>query len=447
MVEDVTEEAIGALRNDAFRAYALTYAEIERDFREAVKAYGLDFADESEGVTQGQLARRVGTLARRGVHVENDRKSIHLNWISQACLTCRKGVGSETFLASTQCPRNCYFCFNPNQRDYEYYLTHVHDLAGELRERREAGVRYRDLALTGGEPLLHVEETVAFFKLAREFYPQAYTRLYTSGAPFDEALLGRLQEAGLSEIRFSVKLDEPPEAVGATLERMAMCVGRIPSVMVEMPVMPDQVLQMKDLLVRLDALGIQGINLLELCFPLHNAHQFARRGYRLKARPYRVLYDYFYAGGLPIDGSEAACVELLEFAADEGLKMGVHYCSLENKFTGQVYQQNTYIDAAQPWHVMSGRDYFLKSAKVFGADMTPVETALRSVGEQRMQRNDEYRYLEFPLSALTHLTSIAPNVEVAVSLSIAEQREEGPVLRELAVQKTTPATFDPASDV
>lgn len=447
MVEEITGDRLDDIENAAFRKYAETYVEIERDFKQAVSDFGLNFASESEDVTNGNLSRRVDALAARGARVENDRKSIHLNWISPACLTCRKGVGSETFLSSTQCSRNCYFCFNPNQMDYEYYLNHVHDLTGELKQRHKDGVRYHDLALTGGEPLLHPDESVAFFELVARLYPKAYTRLYTSGANFDEGVLARLQAAGLDEIRFSVKLDEPAAAVDATLERIALCVGRFRSVMVEMPVMPDQVPQMKELLVRLDALGIQGINLLELCFPLHNAAEFAKRGYQLKARPYRVLYDYFYAGGLPVDGSEAACIELLEYALDEGLRMGVHYCSLENKFSGQVYQQNTFIDIDQPWRVKSERDYFLKSAKVFGADVAFVQAALRSIGESRMRRSRKDGYLEFPLSALPELAKTMPNIEVAVSISIAEQREEGPMLRELAVQKTTPGSFDCDCDI
>ena len=447
MVESTTSKSLFSIKNPAFRAYARSYDGIERDFMAAVRSFGLGFAEESEDVTHGKLSERVDALEARGAYVENDRKSIHLNWISPACITCRKGVGTETFLTSTQCPRNCYFCFNPNQADYEYYLTHVHDVAGELRQRHAAGVKYRDLALTGGEPLLHADRTVAFFKRAAKLYPKAYTRLYTSGWRLDEALLSRLQSAGLSEIRFSVKLEESQASIDEALAQMEMCVGHIPSVMVEMPVMPDQVDQMKELLVRLNAIGIQGINLLELCFPMANAPEFAKRGYKIKAKPYRVLYNYVYAGGLPIDGSEAACIELLEFAADEGLSLGVHYCSLENKFSGQVYRQNSFIDVACPWHVMSERDYFLKSAKVFGRDVEPVGQVLHAMGERRMERNDDHRSLEFPLEVLPELAETMPDIEVAVCYSIAEHREQGDVLRELAVFKTTPATFDSQTDL
>ena len=447
MVEDITSETLGLIKNKAFRAYAQTYADIEADFRESVRSFGLDFAGAEEAHTDRALDARTDALASLGVRVENDRKSFVWNWISPACLTCRKGVGTETFLSSVQCPRNCFFCFNPNQEDYDYYLTHVHDMAGELQGRHDQGVRYVDLALTGGEPLLHPRESIAFFQKAAELYPDAYTRLYTSGSGLDENVLAELVGAGLKEIRFSVKMEDSPALIDATLRKIASCRGRIPCVMVEMPVMPDQVPQMQELLVRLDELGIDGINLLELCFPLHNASEFSKRGYRLKHRPYRVLYNYFYAGGLPIAGSEEACLDLVEFAARQGLRMGVHYCSLENKFTGQVYQQNRFIHAAREQQVMSERDYFLKSAKVFGRDVAAAEHVLRTAGEQRLAYDAGDQTLEFPLESMSVLAQSRPNMEVAVCLYIAEQRDEGPVLRELGIQRTTAASFDPQTDL
>lgn len=447
MLEDTTGKMLAKIKNPAFRSYARIYSDIERDFMGTIRSFGLEFASNSKDVTRGQLAKRVDALASQAVNVENDRKSIWINAISPSCLTCRQGVGTETFLTSTQCPRNCYFCFNPNQMQYEYYLSHEHDVCAELRQHVAAGVRYKDLALTGGEPLLHPDLTVSFFELASQLCPGAYTRLYTSGFGLDEELLARLQATGLSEIRFSIKLEESQASIQDTLAKMQLCLGRIPSVMVEMPVMPDQVSQMKELLAQLDSLGIQGINLLELCFPLNNAPEFARRGYRLKSRPYRVLYNYYYAGGVPVDGSEAACIELLEFAVEAGLHMGVHYCSLENKFSGQIYQQNRYSHVAQPWHTMSGRDFFFKSAKVFGADTDMVEVVLRSMGERRMIRDADSDSLEFPVAAIPSLAGILPSVEVAVCLHVAEIREQGEVLRELAIYKTTPTAFDLESDI
>ena len=159
-----------------------------------------------------------------------------------------------------------------------------------------------------------------------------------------------------------------------TLDAIERAVAFIPDVMVEMPVGPHDGLAMKELLARLDAIGVRGVNLLEFGFPLCNAEAFAERGLELRQNPYPILYNYWYAGGLPIAGSEAECLELMRFAAERGLKLGVHYCSLDNKNTGQIYQQNKgfLLDkafaAAHGWLHFDEGDYFLKCVKVVGND-------------------------------------------------------------------------------
>ena len=169
----------------------------------------------------------------------------------------------------------------------------------------------------------------------------------------------------------------------------------------------------------LDRLGVDSINLLEFCFPWRNAAEFAARGYRVRVPPFRVLYDYWYAGGLPVAGSELACLDLVEFARAEGLRMGVHYCSLENKHTGQIYQQNTQKPAPAPL-ALSARDYFLRSAKVFGSDVPRTRRALRSAGVDRCEPNRDFDYLEFPLAAIQALAGL--DVEIGLSANVMEQR-------------------------
>ncbi|MBR2789506.1 MAG: radical SAM protein [Eggerthellaceae bacterium] len=332
MLTPLTDETVAGIRNPDLARYARRRLALDREFLDAVGAFGLERATKPEGAEA-----RVARLQELGVFGENDGKSFHTGWISPACVACRMGVDTETFLTSTQCPRKCFFCFNPNQEDYEYFLTHDNDIAQQLMDRFRAGARFRFLGITGGEPLLHYERVLDFLDVAGVLAPDAYTRLYTSGAGLTPARAREMAEAGLDEVRFSIKVEDSAAARERVLETIGESVGVFDAVMVEMPVAPDQVAFMKELLVRLDALGVRGINLLELCFPFHNAGEFAKRGYRIKETPYRIPYDYWYAGGLPIAGSESACLELVAFAAERGLKLGVHYCSLENKLTGQVY--------------------------------------------------------------------------------------------------------------
>lgn len=438
MIEKVTAANIEGIANPAFRNYARRYVDIEEGFRDAVADFGVPFAEPSG--EEGREAA-VDELASLGVRVLNDGKSLISGWQSPACEACRLGLETETYVMTLACPRRCFFCFNPNQADFDGRAVAPRDAVGRLEARAREGAELRHVALTGGEPLLFPDEAVAFFERARELFPGVHTRLYTSGAGLDRAMLARLRGAGLDEIRFSIKTDEAAAAVEEALGIIGEAVGVIPDVMVEMPVMPGELELMKELLVRLDELGARGINLLELGFPLFNGEEFARRGLRLKAEPYRVLYDYAYAAGLPVAGSEEACLELLAFALEAGLTLGVHYCSMENKHTGQVFQQNAPHAAAYPLRQMSGRDHFLKSARAFGADRAPVREILRR-GEVGFGDDEDFDFTEFPLDAVALLRDGLPDVELAVSYAICEPRDGEVVLRELRLDATTPSTFD-----
>ena len=172
------------------------------------------------------------------------------------------------------------------------------------------------LALTGGEPLLHKEQAIAFFEYAHAHFPDVYTRLYTCGDHVEAQVLEDLKDAGLQEIRFSIRMHDFARGQRSVFERIALAKDFIPHVMVEMPVLPGTLEEMKEILLELDRLGLYSINLLELCYPLANAEVYREKGFKVKSRPFRVLYDYWYAGGVPIAGSELVCLDLLQFAAE-----------------------------------------------------------------------------------------------------------------------------------
>jgi len=282
--------------------------------------------------------------------------------------------------------------------------------------------------------------------VVQQLYPESYTRLYTSGAFFDAATAEALAQAGLDEIRFSVKTEDSKADLDETFERIRLARATLPFVVVEMPVMPDELEVMQQLLVRLDQANIDGINLLELGFPFNNAEEFAKRGYKLKPKLFRTLYNYTYAAGLPIAGSEEACLKLLGFALDRELKLGVHYCSLENKYSSQVYLQNIgYKDAFKSCD-FSKRDYFLKSAKAFGIDANRIERFLSKRGLKDFRREDN-SLVEFSPTYINRLRKDFPNIQLGLSYYIVEGEGRNVSLRELRLDLTTPKTFDLSLDL
>lgn len=427
--------SIGRIRNPVFKAYAEQYQRIYDDFMDNVKAFGLPFAANREA----EIAAARAELSRMGVMIRNNGAALASGEVCGACAACRTGVDSYTGVISLMCHRNCFFCFNPNQGEYERYADGKKDWALELEQvyRRNPDLKY--IALTGGEPLLHKNEAVGFFEKARAYWPDVSMRLYTSGDLLDETTLQRFRAAGLEEIRFSLKLDDEPERMESVYAAMELAGRYVPRVMVEMPVLPDGEAAMKAILDRLEAMGVFGINLLELCFPFNNAPAFAARGYELRNPPYQTLYNFWYAGGLPVDGSELLALRLMRYALEKQYRLVVHYCSLENKHFGQIYMQNSGMNT-DACCVMSDRDFYIKTIKVFGADMARAERILREKHRRDYDADRENGFLRMSPSCAALLKNTG--MEMAVSYNVREMREDGLCLRELRLDYLRASEFD-----
>lgn len=370
---------IDKLAREEYRAYMTHFHDEAKLLRRVMEAQGVEI-DPSPSATEAACIELRRQLESAGARFRNDGKSIVYGALSPACARCRTGVRSVSEFISLACDKACWFCFNPNQCDYETYRARKKDCTAELDAFREQMGNLDYVALTGGEPLLFPQDTLAFFQHARTTNPNCHTRLYTSGTNLTEALLRDLAKSGLEEIRFSLKLDATPAERERVWAALGMAVGIIPSVMIEMPVIPGTEDEMKQILERLDQAGAFGINLLEFCFPLHNAQAYAKRGLKLSANPYRIPYDYGYAGALPIAGSEELALRLMLWGIERGLGIGMHYCSLENKNTAQVYAQNEEGRLNLPHYRFSPRTFFYETIRAFEAPAKEASRALDALG-------------------------------------------------------------------
>lgn len=374
-------------------------------------------------------------------HCENGGASIWRQWISRACLACRTGKNTGSVFVDLRCTRNCYFCFNENQPHKDRFKAQKRDIELELKQAHKAGAHYDCLAITGGEPLLNKERVLSFLGLARRLYPDVHLRLYTNGELADKATLEELGASGLNEIRFSIKPNDVADTRSLVLANIERAVSLIDDVVIEMPVMPGTADEMKALMMRADAMGVRGMNLLELCFPLHNAEEFRRRGFKLRHRPRKYPHDYWYAGGIPIAGSEKEALELLRFAANEGLRIGVHYCSTDNRNTAQVHFQNkefcvdAHLRRTYPWYDFD-EDGFLKCAKAYGADAEEIKAWLDSTGHVIYGYDSDGPAIAFQRALLDDIRKALPHVVVGESAAVLDEREDGlRMLRELSVRE------------
>lgn len=438
MVTDINEDTIKVVKNPVFKEYASFYLDISKNFIEQIEQYGISFDKNPD--TNIETKEVLNRIKQKQAIFRNDDKSIYNNFISPACEACAKGIGSVTTYISLMCHRDCYYCFNANQEDYELFNNSKTDWKSQLKDimRKEKDINY--IALSGGEPLLHKEDTFQYFKYIKNHMKNVHTRLYTSGDLLDEKLAKELGESGLKEIRFSIKLEDSLELHKTVLKKIALGRQYIPKVVVEMPVIPGTFEEMKQLIFDLEKLKVDGINLLEFCFPYNNVEEYVKRGFKLKYPPFKVLYNYWYSGGLAVCGSELLSLKLLEFILDNDLKLGAHYCSLENKHTGQIYKQNTISKAAWKNVIFSNRDYYLKTAKVFGKDISKAISVFNKNGIGDYQENKDYGFLQFQPEKIKYL--IDTEIEVAISYNVTEERDDMTYLRELKVDYTTPETFN-----
>lgn len=440
MIIPLGDDLLALEENPQLQKEAISYIQIQEDFYKQVSRLGFAFAPRSDGA---QLKERLVRLERGGAVFCNGGRSIHVGGLSPACTACERGIGSRTFFISFQCNRNCYFCFNHSMKDYGYYLQHERDYQKDLHALAKKDPDLKFVGLSGGEPLLHPKKVIDFFQTARALFPKAHMRLYTNGDFIDSAILRALSKAGLSEIRFSIKMEDFYE--GKTIfERLVASNESNLATMVEMPVEPGTEGIMQGILKELDRIGIFGINLLEMLCSLVHPGAYKERGYRIKNPPWDVLYDYWYPGTLPIAGSEEACLGLLEYALREGLELGVHYCSGENKHTSQLFRQNAGGPIPKT-HTFSEKSYFLVSAKVFGKDATDVLKVLRKAGFQKFRFDPVDRILEFPVHLVPSLPN--PDTMVGITTSALEHSKGEVFLRELKLDLTTPRIFNPATDV
>lgn len=393
--------------NEALDRARAAYEAVGERYVEALRAKGLRFQSREEGLAEQERCRELRRkLAGVGVAVRNGGASLSAGHLSPACVECTGPDGSETFSTTFRCHRDCYFCFNRNVADYERFFRDGCPWEEEL-ERAAAERQLACIGLTGGEPLLNLDDSIRFLERARELFPGAHRRMYTSGDLLTAEGAERLRDAGLDEIRFSVKDDDPPEMQEKVLAAMELARGRIPSVMAEMPVIPGAEEPMRALLQRFDEVGLDGINLLEFCFPFCNWPEFDRRGFSLKDPPFDVMYDYGYSGGLAVAGSEELILRLVLWARQQGLRLGLHYCSLDNKHRSEIRQKNERARGAHPCLAFDEDDFFLKAAKVFGPDVPVVRAALAQAGCADTMEDADEDSLTFPPAWLPALEGAA----------------------------------------
>lgn len=234
--------------------------------------------------------------------------------VSPGCRLCGEGHWSCLFV-NNRCNCNCFYCPAPQ---IDTAIPETQGLTFENPENYIAYIKkmgFKGVALSGGEPLLTFDKTIDFLtKIKKEFGSSVYVWMYTNGTLLDEEKATILAKTGLDEIRFDLT------ATDYNTKKLKLALGKIPNVTVEIPAIPEETGQLKNMVVELDSLGVNYLNL----------HQIRLTPYNLKNLLNRN-YTFLHGHRVTVLESELAALEIISFIFKQGLKLPVNYCSFHYK--------------------------------------------------------------------------------------------------------------------
>ncbi|MBI3289129.1 MAG: radical SAM protein, partial [Elusimicrobia bacterium] len=240
--------------------------------------------------------------------------TLYTRRLPPGCRSCLAGRGSN-LLVTGLCTRDCFFCFNQKPRVDE---TVVHGIpVSDPTEAPAIVARYglRSVGLSGGEPLLRPERTLALLAALKGLPTPPRVELYTNGDLATVELLARLRRGGLDSIRFDLA------ARGYDLAPVRRAMRIFEEVAVEIPVIPEDKTRLETMVLELDALGVPFLNIHELFLCAENRERVLAEGQvPLKDDSPHLMWRPTAASGL-------AALELLLFALERARILSVYYCS------------------------------------------------------------------------------------------------------------------------
>ncbi len=253
-------------------------------------------------------------MIRNFVHV--DDIYAYTGSLPTGCIYCIRGTKIVIFVTGL-CDDKCFYC-PVSQHKLGYDVVYVDEekastISDIINEAFRVGAE--GASITGGDPLLRPSRTIRIIRNLKEvFGDKFHIHLYTSGRYATASILRELEDAGLDEIRF-----HPTEEWLYDKIRTAIAVRNNMSVGVEIPILPDKVDKIKELILWLDNMGVDFINLNELEVSESNI-------VRLRIRNYDIVI-----GRSVVKGSYSAGLELVKWARKNTKRVSVHFCPARYK--------------------------------------------------------------------------------------------------------------------
>lgn len=295
-----------------------------------IAANQLEYQERYQALTFPQKEELQAALRRREELLESLRGQVEIGChgskldmrqLSPGCRICVNGGWSCLFI-NGHCNCDCFYC--PTTQDEIGLPTtntvtfrHPADYVRYLERLDFTGA-----SISGGEPLLTPNRSLGFLSaVKRHFGSNMHTWLYTNGTLLNRELLQRLCDAGLDEIRFDIG------ATDYNLKPLLQAIGKIPTVTVEIPAIPEELPRLKNLLRQLHDSGVAHFNLHQLRLTPHNYQHLVKRGYR-----------FLHGEKVTVLDSELAALQLLQYSVEQNIELPINYCSFvyKNRFQART---------------------------------------------------------------------------------------------------------------
>ncbi len=234
--------------------------------------------------------------------------------LSPGCSSCAVGSWSCLFI-NGRCNVSCFYC-PTSQDETEGPLSNgIPFSTPEDYAAYVALFGFSGVSVSGGEPLLTLDRTLAYLNAVRRRCGDAvHLWMYTNGTLLTKEIVNELQDAGLCEIRFDIG------ATNYDLTKLHLAVGIIPTVTVEIPAVPEEEIMMRDKMVEMAAAGVKHLNLHQMRLTPHNFRHLA-------ARP----YTFIHGEKVTVLESELTALRLVRYSIEQGIGLPVNYCSFPYK--------------------------------------------------------------------------------------------------------------------
>ena len=281
-----------------------------------------------------------------GVHCEKGSAVIYYKRRSQGCKDCNKDLGC-TVRISRKCNRNCFFCFAGEKPAKIREKVNIKEIKAKVKKRMKE-VNFKSFAISGGEPLLYLEEMFEILSEIKKSKRKMHIRIYTNGDLMTEKILKRLASLGVDEIRYSIKPFEFPNTRLINVSKK-----HIKTVIIEIPIIPGNLSYFKKLISKIEKTRADGINLLELFFNGVNVAGFKKRRLKIDLNPGKIrgLFSQKPVFEYPVYGSKLACLKLMLFFARKKTRLFINFCS-------QATKDLQYLEKAKRQSIKNNRAYY-----------------------------------------------------------------------------------------